>query len=98
MDLIYEFIKNRMTEEEQRRISSSVQVLQKLGDDEDSENEIKDELYRVLLNEVNWSNLIQRIHYELPEEEDDDEHKSDVYDNDSEDEEQQRLEDEDYDY
>ena len=73
-DLLYEFVKARMNEEEQRRIVTSVQILNNL--DEESESEIKDELYNLLLQQVSWSQLIKRIHADLPEEEDEDENKT----------------------
>lgn len=73
-DLLYEFVKARMNEEEQRRIVTSVQILNNL--DEESEDEIKNELYNLLLQQVSWSQLINRIHADLPEEEDEDEVKT----------------------
>lgn len=73
-DLLYDFVKARMSEEAQRMISSSAQILNTL--DEESENEIKDELYRLLLQDVCWSQLVNRIHSTLPDLEDEDEHKS----------------------
>lgn len=75
MDLIYEFVKERMSEKEQRNITNSSHILLKL--DEESEQEIKDELYHSLLYRISWSNLIQRIHSDLPDEEDEDEKEED---------------------
>ena len=70
-DLFYEFVKARMNEAEQRRITSSSSILNKL--DEESENEIKNELYQLILDRVRWNALINRIHADLAEKEDEDE-------------------------
>lgn len=90
MDLLYEFVKVRMSEQEQRNILTSAHILNRL--DEESEDEIKNELYKLMLYSVSWNQLINRIHADLAEEEDEDE------DEDETDEEKERLEDEDYDY
>jgi hypothetical protein len=70
-DLLYEFVKERMTEEEQRSLTTSATILNKL--DEESEEELKTELFHRLLKYINWSVLIRHIHASLPEQEDEDE-------------------------
>lgn len=87
MDLLYDFVKARMSEKEQRKIINSSNILYKLEDDVDSLDDIKEELYTTLLYKVNWSSLIQRIQNDLGPDSEDEEEEKDIYENESEDDE-----------
>lgn len=81
-DLLFHFVTNMLTENQQRKLNCSRDILEKI--DEESEDEIKTELYNILLGNVNWSQLIRDIQNQLPEEQESDDEEKD-YDDEDED-------------
>jgi hypothetical protein len=70
-DLLYDFVMERLTKLEQKKLYCSSDILKKL--DEESEEEIKTELYNRFLDRVRWNDLIRDIQSNFHEEEESEE-------------------------
>lgn len=85
-ELLYDYVMKRMTQEEQRQISSSWDILKHLEQNPDEEEDIQYRIFRLVQDKVNWSRLIHQIETTLEEEaipeSDDSESEEDNEDND----------------
>ena len=85
-ELLYDYVMKRMTQEEQRQISSSWDILKHLEQNPDEEEDIQYRIFRLVQDKVNWSRLIHQIEATLEEEaipeSDDSESEEDNEDND----------------
>ena len=68
-EMLFDYVMKRMTEEEQKQISSSWDILKHLEGNPDDEEDIQYRVYRLLKDRVNWDRLLHQIRDALPESE-----------------------------
>jgi hypothetical protein len=77
-ELLYMFLKATLTDEEKKALSCSWDVEEHI--DEETENELKDQIYASVKSSVRWATLIRRIQDDVEETDDDDEEEEDAED------------------
>ena len=84
-EMLFDYVMKRMTEEEQKEINSSWDILKHLEGNPDDDEDIQYRVYRLLKDRVNWDRLLHQIRDALPESEDEPESSSDEEDNEDKD-------------
>jgi hypothetical protein len=70
-DIIYNFLRTKLTVREKKELSTGYTVDRHI--DEESEQEIKDELYRYVKDDVNWTNIVKQLQRDIEDMYDEDE-------------------------
>jgi hypothetical protein len=74
-DMIVQFLEKKLTDDEKKQIHSAYDCEKEI--DEESEEEMRYELYKYVLNNIRWWKVIDRIKQGLEESEDEDESEED---------------------
>jgi hypothetical protein len=66
-DVLFEYVRNRLSEEEIKHIYSANDILKTMEDDD--EEEIKEEIWNIVKHSLHWKTLIDMIRTLIEEEE-----------------------------
>jgi hypothetical protein len=66
-DVLFEYVRNRLSEEQIKRIYSASDILSTMEDDD--EEEIKEEIWNIVKYSLHWRSLIDMIRTLIEEEE-----------------------------
>jgi hypothetical protein len=69
-ELMYSFLSKRLTDREKRELGSKYDVERHI--DEETEEEMRWEIYQFVKDRVFWTSLLGRLHQEVADEEDTD--------------------------
>ena len=75
-DMIYQLLSRSLTDGEKRRLYNWYDVVEHI--DEESREDMKEELFRFVLNALNHSRLISRLQSSVPEKDDEEEEENDL--------------------
>lgn len=70
-DIIYNFLRAKLTVREKMELSTGYTADRHI--DEESEQEMKDELYRYVKDDVHWTNIIKQLQRDIEDMHDEDE-------------------------
>jgi len=73
-DVLYDYAKARLTEEQIKRIYSANDLLRTIEDDD--EEEIKEEIWNIVKHSLHWTSLIEMIRTLIEEDEEEEEEES----------------------
>lgn len=79
-ELLYMFLKATLTDEEKKALTCSWDVEKHI--DEETENELKDQIFSSVKSSVRWATLIRRIQDDVEETDDEEEDEQDTEDED----------------
>jgi len=74
-DLLYALLSRKLTDQEKRDLTSKYDVERHI--DEETEEELRWEVYRFVKDKVFWTALLGRLHQDVPEDDDEDDEEED---------------------